>query len=362
MLFAQVAASGNAMLFILLLCVCASLSIYVLAFTARCLLVVFQGTAIGEDNVTWPDEPMADWIGGSAHLVALILLWVMPIGFLSCALGSVWLERDPALRTLILLVPGFWLLFPIGLLSSASTVSRWAFFRPIIIWNMLRVMPATILFYLATAIIWAWASGMWYGALTTNSIPMIVLASLVGSAGVLIYARLLGRLGWLIHRLPSNGPREVKSDTPRKKKKRKRPLPVQQTQPEPEPLPGPPKKALSPWGKEMEDVESYGVASGPEPAPVEQASRVIPRQEDLYTGHEADPAEDQSPDRDSRPRLRRRRDIAEEQTGPPPALAMWTGIYDYPWRGSAFKNWLWLCCGSIALGITAAAMVSFYPA
>ena len=177
MLFAQAAQSGNAILFILLFVAVIIIGVYVLAYTARCVLVVFQGTALGEDNVTWPDEPIADWVGGSVHLVALILLWVMPIGFLARGLGSVWLERDPALRMLLLLVPGLWLLFPIGLLSSASTVSRWAFFRPVIVWRSAAIFSSTIVFYLATAFIWAWASGLWYGALTTHSPPMVVIAA-----------------------------------------------------------------------------------------------------------------------------------------------------------------------------------------
>ena len=121
----------------------------------------------------------------------------------------------------------------------------------------------------------------------------------MGAAGVLIYARLLGRLGWLIRRLEASEVEAPQSEKPKKRRKRKRPEP----NPEPQRAADPPsessKKAMSPWGHEMEDMESYGVAS--ESHPAEPSARPLPRQEDLYTAHEADPDQDASPERNTRP-------------------------------------------------------------
>src|SRR5439155_26740069 len=102
---------------------------YVLAYAAHCLLTVVEQTAAGAEQVTWPDEPAADWLSRAVFLAILLAVWLTPAGILARALREGLLPGEPGLRLLVLAVPGLWLLFPVGLLSSLSATSRLNVFR-----------------------------------------------------------------------------------------------------------------------------------------------------------------------------------------------------------------------------------------
>src|SRR5262249_38301983 len=74
------------------------------------------------------------------------------------------LADEPAL---IVLVAGvvLWLFFPVGLLSSLTGESRWAFFRPKLLSALVRLGTATLLFYALTAVVIAVALAPWSVAL-----------------------------------------------------------------------------------------------------------------------------------------------------------------------------------------------------
>ncbi len=54
--------AGPAIIFMLLFVASMVVGLFVLAFVARCVLVVVQETGLGQDEVTWPSEPIQDWL------------------------------------------------------------------------------------------------------------------------------------------------------------------------------------------------------------------------------------------------------------------------------------------------------------
>src|SRR4051794_36204787 len=97
------------------------------------------------DGIEWPDGPFADFFARGAYLAYLVALWGAPavlIGRLAAG-DSAWAS--------VLTGAVFWLLFPVGLLSSASSRSRWTPFRPGLIIAFLRRPAQTLGFYLLSA-------------------------------------------------------------------------------------------------------------------------------------------------------------------------------------------------------------------
>src|SRR5262249_30308926 len=147
------AAAGPAILFVILFAASIIVGVCVLAYAARCMLVVVQETGLGQDEVTWPNEPYQDWLGHSVLFIELLGIWLAPAALMARLLRHVWLPDDGALRFLLLAGPGLWLFFPIGLLSSLSAESRWVPFRWVIFRCFLRIAPAALIFYFLTAIL-----------------------------------------------------------------------------------------------------------------------------------------------------------------------------------------------------------------
>src|SRR5437868_6981713 len=86
MLFANVGAAGNVILFVCSLVLCVIVLTYTLAFALRSYLIAVQGTTAGIDKVEWPDEPVLDWLIASIPTVLMMLLWLIPPGLLSRAM------------------------------------------------------------------------------------------------------------------------------------------------------------------------------------------------------------------------------------------------------------------------------------
>ena len=75
-------------------------------------------------GIDWPDEAYADHIAKAVYLGYLIAVWAGP----AILIGR-YFAGHTALATAIA-GAAFWLLFPIGLLSSMSSETRWTPFRP----------------------------------------------------------------------------------------------------------------------------------------------------------------------------------------------------------------------------------------
>ncbi|HEY7425081.1 MAG TPA: hypothetical protein VH682_12695, partial [Gemmataceae bacterium] len=287
-------AAGPAILFMILFAATIIVGVFVLAYAARCVLVVVEETALGQDNTTWPSEPYLDWLGHAVLFVELLGIWIAPAALTARLLRHVWLPDEGALRVLLLAGPGLWLFFPIGLLSSLSAQSRWTPFRWAIFRSFLRIAPAALIFYFLTAVLLSGATALWYLALFGGRGVLLPVTAAVGAAVLFIYARLLGRVAWLIRRLPSTerAPAKAKIATrpppkPRGKKKRKTTGDVQDpwAVPEEEKLRAKSKrfprteespKAKPPYAPpSAEDIEGYGIAAdepaAPEPPPAKPA-------------------------------------------------------------------------------------------
>ncbi len=128
------------------------------------------------------------------------------------------------MRFLYLAVPGLWLFFPVGLLSSLSAESKWIVFRSSIVGVMLRVFPSTLMFYILTSVLAVGTAALWYAAVfKEGGLALVMLAGPVGAAAFLIYARLLGRLSMMIHRRnPSKAELDDLERAERQRKKKKR--------------------------------------------------------------------------------------------------------------------------------------------
>jgi hypothetical protein len=396
---------GTAILFVLTIAGSAILAFYVFTYAANCYLVVVQETSAGLDQVVWADEPIHDRLGRSFHVIVLVLLWLAPAGILTRALRHQWLADQSGLRFILLAVPGLWLLFPLGMLSSLAGPSPWIPVRGTVLRGLVRIFPAVLGFYFFTALLVAGAAGLWYLALFRYGLVLVPVASAVGAAVFLIHARLLGRIGWLLQRLPA--PKRTrphataKKETPQKRKARRKRA-TQTTDP-----------WAIPEGEESADtpnlpVEPYGVAAaerpnypdfsgeakaknlGPvlpksSPAPLPPPSASVP--EEGYEVEGADPTSssdsrvaDRSGMSENQPSPAEREERAkkildhigpenvrleqlllqrEEEYVPPQPL--FTGVYTFPWYAKTVPVWLALVLGGMGVSFGILAMISLSP-
>jgi len=194
-----------------------------LGYAAHVFFVVLSGTAQGKNEVAihWPAEPYAQRLCNAAYLLALTVLCILPAALL---LFVVELPGEPALRAaLVAFLAGaaLWLFFPVVLLSVVSSHSHWHIVR----WSVLRELQArwrtllafyassapliiggVLVIYLALigwlelvdaagAAAWTWlpeAVTIW------SWLFLLPLAAVFAAAALLIYARLVGRLAWLL--------------------------------------------------------------------------------------------------------------------------------------------------------------------
>ena len=167
-----------------------------LSYAAGCMLLIVRETAEGADEMNEsPDIDWRDWIFQLVYM-AEILAQGVALGWFARWLLTLALPGTPAPAIGLALVT--FVAFPVLLLSALESGSALMPFSAPILRSLIRL---------------GWAWGLFYLLSGALLVPIIAIAALVATpyatlgwlapaplvaAYLLIYARLLGRLGWLI--------------------------------------------------------------------------------------------------------------------------------------------------------------------
>lgn len=322
--------------------------LWLLAYAAHVFFVVLSGTAQGQNEVEvyWPSDPFAQRLGNAGYLLALTALCAAPVALL---LWLVELPAGPALQApLVALLVGvaLWLFLPVVLLSVMTGRSHWEMFR----WSVVRELAArwaTVLaFYALSAPLvvggvlviylaligwlelvdaagtaaWTWLPGavtLWSWAF------LLPVTAVFAAAALLIYARLVGRLAWLLELTGEESPAVKPNDS----------------------MPAPGHFAI------FDDPKARQAAAAP--------ASELPAEETYQFRDEAPPPGEQAPVSVDPVRLAvlTRRKTAEPEVverlpslPPPPdnlekdraRRLLVRGIYRFPWYRCSFKAWLFL--------------------
>jgi hypothetical protein len=167
------------------------LGLAVLAYAGYSFLTVLINTSAGNEEVIWPGDPYQDSLFMGFYLAWLAAVWAVPAVLVTS------LIQPPGWLYVVTAASLVWAVFPITVLSSLSGSSRMMLLRPVIIGLWLKHLQTVVPFYLATAIVVAAScASLYYG--TTQSMAVLFVAAPLSAFGILVYARLLGRVGWVI--------------------------------------------------------------------------------------------------------------------------------------------------------------------
>jgi hypothetical protein len=206
----EVGAAGTVLIFLSVLIGTALLSLIVFTYAAYSMLVILTHTAAGDDEFRWPGDPLADVFWIFWYFLWIVIVWAGPASML---LRSFELPLPWHMGCLVALS---WLVFPISLLSSLSSSSRWVLLQPRIFPALLKQGTTLARFYLVTGCGLAISFLAFYSALT-GPLFMLPVAAVYGGVSFFVYCRLLGRLGWLISWHAPTAPKLPKKDEPAEK-------------------------------------------------------------------------------------------------------------------------------------------------
>ena len=170
-----------------------------LTYAAYSFLHVLVSTAAGNDEVIWPGDPLFDWFFKGWYLGWMVALSVLP-ALLIVSFAHI-PPKNPAWA--IALAGSLCLLFPIFLLSSLSGSSRMYVLRGQILAGMSKRFGLVLVFYILSALIVVGsATFVWY-SLVHGDLLLVPVAMATMAVDLVLYARLLGRLGHAISEEPA---------------------------------------------------------------------------------------------------------------------------------------------------------------
>jgi hypothetical protein len=176
--------------------------------------------ALIRDGVDWPEAEYIDWFWKGFYMLYLVGVWIGPAIIIGrVAVGaSVWVSVFTGLC--------FWLFFPIGVLSTMMSTSRWNICWFPIFGCFAKRPLQTLLFYALSfvplAIIVTTLDLILVHTSKAGFIYALILAPFA-MGSLFIYARLMGRLALALSFTRAAETMAPSDDTPRR---RKRPLPT----------------------------------------------------------------------------------------------------------------------------------------
>lgn len=163
--------------------------LYVFAYASHIFFSVVEATAAGADDVAWPDSPYVDWIWKGVFLA-----WLMSLG-----LPLLVVTRLISGNFFPFVALGLWaLFFPLMFLSALGAPSRWFVFWPAVIWGLVRKSFDWLLFTIASSVVVVGALATMHWNVSNLYLLGVPVAAIVLACALLIYARLLGRLAWIV--------------------------------------------------------------------------------------------------------------------------------------------------------------------
>ncbi|HJZ55074.1 MAG TPA: hypothetical protein VKE74_08945 [Gemmataceae bacterium] len=164
-------------------------------FAAHHYLTVLQSTGSGAKQVTWVSEPILDHFWKVFYLAWLIGLLLGPgylLGrFLTAGSESVWLKVAVPLAV-------FWIAYPISQLSSLSGPTIWLPLHPEVFGRLARKPGVVLGFMGLSGLALAGIGAGFRLAFFTDGLIWLVIGSVLFVVSGLFYARLLGRLAFVL--------------------------------------------------------------------------------------------------------------------------------------------------------------------
>jgi hypothetical protein len=167
------------------------ISFMTFSYAASCCLCVLESTAAGLDRIEgWPDPNWKEWM---AHLLYIAWIGAIPLGV---SYGLALLGASQGMPTIWTTLVAFFVLYPISLMSALEANSIWVPLTMSILGSLVRWWWCWLLFYLLTGLLTAGIVAAWaLSAHSSHDTVFIAFGPLLPAA-LLIYFRLLGRLGW----------------------------------------------------------------------------------------------------------------------------------------------------------------------
>jgi hypothetical protein len=156
-------------------------------------LAILEDTAGGNDHYQQRGV-VVDWMGSLLHLGYIGFCTLLPSVALGASAATIFESRWGLLAGVVLAL----VLFPTFLLSSMAGVSSMAIVNGNVIAGFLRKPLLFPTFFLASAALAAACLGLGYLVFVTFSFFLAFLAGFAWSACLMIYARLLGRVAWVL--------------------------------------------------------------------------------------------------------------------------------------------------------------------
>jgi hypothetical protein len=167
-----------------------------LLFAANYYLTVMESTGVGAKEVTWFSEPILDNAWKVAYMAWLIGLWLIPAYFIGRAVtagvDSIWWRLAVPLMV-------FWLCYPISQMSSLSATSIWF---PLVPDVFARLLQKPFVYFgfmlLSIPVLTVLCIGFKWAFLTEDEWELLIIGVPMMVVSGLMYARLIGRLGYAL--------------------------------------------------------------------------------------------------------------------------------------------------------------------
>jgi hypothetical protein len=165
-------------------------------FLSHYYLTVLEGTATGSKEVTWMAEPILDNFWKLWYMLWLFGLWFGPGYLIAKAIaartGTEWLQ-------LWLPIGIVWVLYPVSQLSSLSASTIWLPLVPDVFARLAQKPAVTLGFYLLSIPVLAlFAVAFKWAFLTKGEWEMLFLGAPLMVLALFLYARLIGRLAFVL--------------------------------------------------------------------------------------------------------------------------------------------------------------------